>query len=66
MGAALLIDAIQRSLRSEIVAFAMVVDAKDETAARFYRHHGFEPFVSIPVALYLPLSAVERRLEPAP
>ncbi len=62
LGAALLIDAIERSLRSEIVAFAMVVDAKDETAASFYRHHGFEAFASAPMNLYLPLGAVARRL----
>jgi len=64
LGAALLIDAIERSLRSEIVAFAMVVDAKDETAARFYRHHGLEAFASAPMNLYLPLGAVVRRLAP--
>lgn len=62
LGAALLVDAIERSLRSDIVAFAMIVDAKDETAARFYRHHGFEAFVSAPMNLYLPLSEVARRL----
>ena len=62
LGAALLIDAIERSLRSEIVAFAMVVDAKDETAASFYRHHGFEAFASAPMNLYLPLGTVARLL----
>lgn len=63
LGAALLIDAIERSLRSDIVAFAVVVDAKDETAAKFYRHHGFEAFASVPMSLYLPLAEAARRLE---
>ena len=41
LGAALLWDAVLRATRSEIAAFALVVDAKDATAANFYRHHGF-------------------------
>jgi hypothetical protein len=28
------------------VVFALVVDAKDEAAAAFYRHHGFQSFGS--------------------
>jgi GNAT superfamily N-acetyltransferase len=62
LGAALLIDAIDRALRSEIVAFAMIVDAKDESAVQFYRHHGFEAFLSAPMLLYLPLNEVAKRL----
>ena len=41
LGSALLADAFARATRSEIAAFALMVDAKDETAAGFYRHHGF-------------------------
>ena len=41
LGAALLWDAVLRATQSEIAAFALVVDAKDTTAAEFYRHHGF-------------------------
>jgi GNAT superfamily N-acetyltransferase len=63
LGASLLIDAIERSLRSDIIAFAMVVDAKDEPGAAFYRHHGFEAFASVPMSLYLPLAEAARRLE---
>lgn len=62
LGAAFLIDAIERSLRSEIVAFAMIVDAKEESAVRFYRHHGFEAFLNAPMTLYLPLAEVAKRL----
>jgi GNAT superfamily N-acetyltransferase len=63
LGASLLIDAIERSLRSDIVAFAMVVDAKDESGVAFYRHHGFEAFASVPMSLSLPLAEAARRLE---
>jgi len=44
LGTALLWDAIERSLRSEIGVFGVIVDAKDEQAERFYQHHGFLPF----------------------
>ena len=64
LGAALSIDAVQRSLRSEIVAFAMIVDAKDKSASRFYRRHGFEAFMSAPITLYLPMAEVAKRLAP--
>jgi ribosomal protein S18 acetylase RimI-like enzyme len=41
LGGSLLADAAVRALRSEIGVFALVVDAKDDAAAAFYRHHGF-------------------------
>jgi ribosomal protein S18 acetylase RimI-like enzyme len=44
LGAALLADAAVRALRSEVAVFALVVDAKDDAAEAFYRHHGFESF----------------------
>ncbi len=43
LGGALVADALLRSTRSEIVGHLMVVDAKDEAAASFYEHLGFEP-----------------------
>jgi GNAT superfamily N-acetyltransferase len=41
LGGALLADALDRAIRSEIAAYAMVVNAKDDRAAMFYHHHGF-------------------------
>jgi ribosomal protein S18 acetylase RimI-like enzyme len=52
LGAALLADALDRAARSEIAAHALVVDAKDEAAAAFYRHH----VPDSPLALFLPLA----------
>ena len=43
LGGAMLADALARAVRSEIAAFAMTVDAKDEAALTFYLHHGFIP-----------------------
>ncbi len=56
LGAALLADALDRAARSEIAAYALVVDAKDEAAAAFYQHHGFIALPSAPMTLFLPLS----------
>ena len=56
LGGALLWDAIERAAASEVAVFAVIVDAKDEQAVRFYRHHGFVPFESDPGKLILPLS----------
>jgi hypothetical protein len=57
LGSALLWDAVQRSLRSEIAVFALVVDAKDDQAEAFYRHHGFVAFGSRPRQFVLPLTS---------
>jgi GNAT superfamily N-acetyltransferase len=57
LGAALLWDALQRAARSEIAVQALIVEAKDESAEGFYRHHGFVALGSQPRCLYLPLTA---------
>jgi len=41
LGGVLLANALLRSARAELGVFAMLVDAKDEAAQRFYEHHGF-------------------------
>jgi ribosomal protein S18 acetylase RimI-like enzyme len=54
----LLADALHRSARSEIAAYALMVDAKDEAAVAFYRHHGFIALLDSPRTLFLPLPTV--------
>ncbi len=56
LGGALLADALDRAGRSEIAAYALVVDAKDEATAAFYGHHGFIVLPDSPMTLFLPLS----------
>lgn len=58
LGAALLADALNRVLQSEIAAFALMVDAKDDVAADFYLHHGFIALPESPLSLFLPLATV--------
>ena len=56
LGAALLWDAATRAARSEVMAFALIVDAKDEKAEDFYLHHGF--ILLQPRLLMLPLARI--------
>jgi ribosomal protein S18 acetylase RimI-like enzyme len=58
LGGALLADALDRAARSEIAAYALMVDAKDESAADFYQHHGFIALPDSPRTLFLPLATV--------
>lgn len=56
LGSAMLADALERTARSEIAAFALMVDAKDDMAADFYQHHGFIALPDSPLTLFLPLA----------
>lgn len=58
LGGALLANALLRSAKSEITAYAMLVDAKDDQAEAFYRHFGFIPLPDTPLTLFLPLSGI--------
>jgi len=59
-GRYLLMDALRRSMRSEIASFAVVVDAKDEHARDFYRRDGFILFQEIPMRLFLPMATIRK------
>lgn len=60
IGSRLLGLAIRRcqAIRKEIGLVVLVVDAKDEGAAAFYRHHGFTPVEDDPLTLYLHLELI--------
>ena len=60
LGASLLFDAMSRAIGTEIMAFAVVVDATNDAAAAFYRYNKFQPFNSAPMSLYLPLADFAR------
>jgi ribosomal protein S18 acetylase RimI-like enzyme len=55
LGAALLFDALRRSLEAAPASFVMVVDAKDDRAAEFYRRHGFLELSRDTRRLFLPI-----------
>ena len=60
LGARLLMDALARSLRTEVAWAAFVVDAKDETARSFYAKYGFRALLDHPSHLFL----MRKTLEP--
>ena len=57
-GRFLLADALYRSVSSEIASFAVVVDAKDGDARRFYEREGFLPFPDQPMKLFRPMADI--------
>ncbi len=65
LGSALIMDAAQRAARAEPAIFALVVDAKDETAITFYEHLQFRRFASKPSSLFLPIGTALKALNVA-
>lgn len=55
LGRVLLVDAIQRVSRSDIAAFAVMVEAKDESAKLFYEKMGFQALIDEPLRLFFKL-----------
>lgn len=66
IGEFLLMDALRRALSQStgIAAAAVVVDAIDEGAAKFYRHFGFVAFPSIAGHLFLPMKMIVSLFRP--
>ena len=62
-GRYLLADALFRAVRSEIASFAVIVDAKDEAARRFYEPESFLPFPDQPMKLFRPLADIATLFE---
>jgi len=62
LGEILLMDALHRSLDSskQIASAGVIVDAKDEFAAGFYRRYGFVELPKIEKRLFLPMGTVEQ------
>lgn len=60
IGGHLLIDALKRSLliSNQIGINAVIVDAKDDNATKFYQHYGFISFPSNPRKLFLPINTI--------
>jgi ribosomal protein S18 acetylase RimI-like enzyme len=65
VGELLLADAVRRILGAgrSVAVFAIVVDAKDERAADFYRGFGFRSFPNRPLRLFMLTSVAAAALE---
>jgi len=59
-GRFLLADALWRAARSEIASFAVVVDAKDDNARRFYERESFLSLPDQPMKLFRPMADIRR------
>ena len=57
MGKLLVGCGVDRCLKAktQVGAFALIVDAKDAGAKAFYEHYGFATLADKPMTLYLPL-----------
>ncbi len=62
-GRFLLADALYRAARSEIASFAVVVDAKDQNARRFYERESFLSFPDQPMKLFRPMTDIRPLFE---
>jgi GNAT superfamily N-acetyltransferase len=62
-GRFLLADALYRALRSEIASFAVVVEAKDGAARRFYELESFLPFPDTQTKLFRPITDIAKLFE---
>ncbi len=57
-GRFLFADALFRATRSEIASFAIIVDAKDDNAKRFYERESFLPLPDQPMKLFRPMADI--------
>lgn len=64
LGALLLMDALHRVLLASqtLAVHAMIVDARDDAAAAFYRKYGFIPFADNERQLMLPMATLRQLL----
>jgi GNAT superfamily N-acetyltransferase len=65
IGRRLLVDALQRCLRisADMGAIAVVVDAKDESAAQFYATHDFQRFIEGHLRLFIPMAKLQSLIQ---
>ncbi len=67
LGGDLLLAAGERALAvaAEVGGVALAIDAKDETAARWYERFGAQPLLDDPLKLILPLSVIADAIKTA-
>ncbi len=60
LGKILLYDALDRAFKqkSQVASYAVAVDAIDDNAIGFYKHHGFLQFPDNPYRLFLPMKTI--------
>jgi ribosomal protein S18 acetylase RimI-like enzyme len=64
LGTAMLVKAMACAAASPVACFALLVDARDETAVKFYERHGFIRFASRPLSLFIPVATFQAASSP--
>lgn len=61
IGEILLVDALKKAVQNSmhVASWAVIVHAKDEEAAEFYKRYGFISFPTRPNRLFLPMNSVQ-------
>jgi len=62
LGALLLMNAVDRTLQDAAAAFALLVDAKNDNAVKFYQRYGFQCLAGRPRTLFLALATARKTL----
>jgi ribosomal protein S18 acetylase RimI-like enzyme len=62
LGELMPMNAVHRTIQDAAAAFALLVDAKNDLAAAFYRRYGFRPVAGKPRTLFLPLATAQKTL----
>jgi ribosomal protein S18 acetylase RimI-like enzyme len=60
LGAALLVDAMRRTLQAPPAVYALVVEAKNDQAVAFYKRYGFRVIVNHPRTLFIPMATAQK------
>lgn len=60
LGEALLMNAVERTIRADAAAFTLLVEAKNDRAVAFYRRYGFRALQDHPRTLFLPLATARK------
>ena len=64
LGEILLMDALKRSHQGsrQLASFAVIVDAKDDSAVAFYKKYGFLELPKVANRLFLPMATIEKTI----
>jgi ribosomal protein S18 acetylase RimI-like enzyme len=62
LGELMLMNVVHRTIQDAAAAFALLVDAKNDIAVRFYQRYGFRPIAERPRTLFLPLATAQKTL----
>lgn len=63
LGAALLMDAVRRTMHADAATFTLLVDAKNDQAVSFYQRYGFRALADQPRTLFLPVATALKAFE---